>query len=82
MCCTHLLHYCLSHRPKLCSLLKLLLLHCHLYCLCCIADICQANIIQQGLQGKGFILKVFSLMKKSFVFVTYSGIEVWSPCHD
>lgn len=50
LCFTDLLHYCLSHRPELCGLLKLLLLHCHLYGLCCIIDICQANIIQQGLQ--------------------------------
>lgn len=81
LCCIDLLDYCLSHRPELCGLLKLLLLHCHLYGLCGIADFCQANIIQQGLQGQGFSLKTSSLMK-SFAFATYCGVEVWSPCHD
>lgn len=81
LCGTDLLHYCLSHRPELCGLLKLLLLHCQLYGLCCIVDICQANIIQQGLQEQGFSLKMSSLMK-SFTFATYGGVEVWSPRHD
>lgn len=47
-----LLHHRLGHGPKLCGLLKLLLLHRCLHCLRCAADVCQADIIQQGLQSK------------------------------
>lgn len=80
---TDLLHHRLGHGPKLRGLLKLLLLHRRLYCLGGAADVCQANIIQQGLQSKDvFTRKERKKKKKRLASVTYGGVEVGSPRRD